>query len=319
MGGCRASLLPLAVGVFGAPLAGWGVAALLLLAVLWQVSYGWLREGSCAPGRPRHRAARRAVGRGCLRPAGAGRWGRRRRLGAAELDALADPERAAGMARFFKTGPGEYGEGDVFAGLTVPAVRRVVRANRDLPLADVEALLADAVHEHRLAAVLLLADRYGRCDRAGDRAGCATVAETYLAHTARINNWDLVDASAEHVVGPWWRGQGAAGRRTRLSLARSESLWERRIAVLSTFHDIKLRDSGPALEVCALLLADREDLIHKATGWMLREVGKRVDRADLLAFLDEHAAVMPRTMLRYAIEHLEPDVRAHYLALGRLR
>jgi 3-methyladenine DNA glycosylase AlkD len=127
----------------------------------------------------------------------------------------------------------------------------------------------------------------------------------------------LVDASAEYVVGPWWRTLGPAGRRTRLRLARSESLWERRIAVLSTFHDIKVGDSAPALEVCTLLLADHEDLIHKATGWMLREVGKRVDRADLLGFLDEHAAVMPRTMLRYSIEHLSPAARTDYLAAAK--
>jgi 3-methyladenine DNA glycosylase AlkD len=235
----------------------------------------------------------------------------------AALDALADPERAVGMARFFKTGPGEYGEGDVFAGVTVPAVRRVLRGHRDLPLGEVTALLADEVHEHRLAAVLLLAGRYARSERRGAVDDCAAVVDAYLDNTSRINNWDLVDASAELVVGPWWRRQGPAGRRERLRLVRSESLWERRIAVLSTFHDIKAGDSGPALEVCALLLDDREDLIHKATGWMLREVGKRVDRADLVAFLDEHADRMPRTMLRYAIEHLDPEVRAHYLRAGR--
>lgn len=231
-----------------------------------------------------------------------------------ELAALADPERARGAARFFKTGPGEYGEGDVFAGVSVPDVRRVVRSHRDLALGDVDELLRDAVHEHRLAAVLLLADRYTLAAKRGDDAECADVARLYLDRTAWINNWDLVDASAEYVVGPWWRSQGARGRRARLALGRSKSLWERRIAVLSTFHDIKVGDSGPALEICALLLADREDLIHKATGWMLREVGKRVSREDLIAFLDQHAAVMPRTMLRYAIEHLEPDLRAHYLA-----
>jgi 3-methyladenine DNA glycosylase AlkD len=231
-----------------------------------------------------------------------------------ELAALADPERARGTARFFKTGPGEYGEGDVFVGVSVPDVRRVIRSHRDLALVDIDALLRDAVHECRLAAVLLLADRYTRAAKRGDDAECAEVARLYLDRTAWINNWDLVDASAEYVVGPWWRSQGAGGRRARLALARSKSLWERRIAVLSTFHDIKVGDSGPALEICALLLADREDLIHKATGWMLREVGKRVSREDLIAFLDEHAAEMPRTMLRYAIEHLEPDLRAHYLA-----
>jgi 3-methyladenine DNA glycosylase AlkD len=232
----------------------------------------------------------------------------------AEIDRLGDPERAAQMARYFKTGPGEYGAGDVFAGVSMPELRRVVRAHRDLPLPEVVGLLADPVHEHRMVAVLLLAEQFGAAARAGDRRGCRAVADAYLASTARINNWDLVDASAKYVVGPWWRSLGPAGRRSRLRLARSESLWDRRIAVLSTVHDINVGDSGPALEVCARLLDDREDLIHKATGWMLREVGKRVSREDLLGFLDEHAAVMPRTMLRYSIEHLSPDVRAHYLA-----
>jgi 3-methyladenine DNA glycosylase AlkD len=257
-----------------------------------------------------------ADGPGRSRPAGSSRVGAAGSADAlrAELAALADPARAAGAARFFKTGPGQYGEGDVFAGVTVPDVRRVVRAHRELPLADVDALLHDRIHEHRLAAVLLLADRYTRAASRHDAAEGTAVARLYLDRTAYINNWDLVDASAEHVVGPHWRSRGPAGRSERLRLGRSKSLWERRIAVLSTFHDIKAGDSGPALEVCALLLGDREDLIHKATGWMLREVGKRVDPADLLRFLDAHAALMPRTMLRYATERLDPQVRAHYLA-----
>ncbi len=235
----------------------------------------------------------------------------------AELAALADPERAAGQARYFKTGPGQYGEGDVFAGISMPQLRRVARTHRDLAPADVVDLLIDPIHEHRMLAVLILVEQYQRADRVGDASRCAAIVRTYLEHTALVNNWDLVDASAEFIVGPWWRSQGPAGRRARLTRAHSTSLWDRRIAVLSTFHDIKVGDSDPALEVCALLLDDREDLIHKATGWMLREVGKRIDRADLLAFLDEHAGVMPRTMLRYAIEHLPPDARAHYLAAGR--
>jgi 3-methyladenine DNA glycosylase AlkD len=199
----------------------------------------------------------------------------------------------------------------------MPAVRRVVRSHRDLPLPDVLELVSDPVHEHRMVAVLLMADQYARAARAGDRSRCSEIAAAYLSNTAAINNWDLVDASAELVVGPQWRAEGKAGRAARLRLARSPSLWERRIAVLSTFYDIKLGDSAPALEVCELLLHDREDLIHKATGWMLREVGKRVRREDLTGFLDEHAAEMPRTMLRYAVEHLDGDVRACYLAAAR--
>jgi 3-methyladenine DNA glycosylase AlkD len=209
----------------------------------------------------------------------------------AEIDALADPERAAGMARYFKSGRGQYGEGDVFAGVSMPDLRRVVR-RASLDLAEISTLLGDAVHEHRMVAVLLLAEGYAR---AGDDPARAAVVETYLNHTARVNNWDLVDASAEFIVGPWWRARGAAGRRARLGLVRSESLWERRIAVLSTFHDIKIGDSGPALEVCAL----------------------EVCALEVCAL--EVCALLPRTMLRYAIEHLSPDVRAHYLAAARAK
>jgi 3-methyladenine DNA glycosylase AlkD len=237
----------------------------------------------------------------------------------AALDAVADPARAASLAAYLQARPGGYGEGDEFVGLTVPAIRRVVRAHPELALNEIEDLLLDPVHEHRLAALLLLSGRYARLERAGNGAGCREVVRVYLAHTDRVNNWDLVDSSAEFIVGPWWRGRGTAGRRERLRYVRSESLWERRIGVLSTFHDIKLGDSGPALEVCSLLLDDREDLIHKAGGWMLREIGKRVSRGDLLDFLDEHAAAMPRTMLRYGIEHLDPEVRARYLAARKAR
>ena len=225
----------------------------------------------------------------------------------AELALGADPADAIHLQRFFKTGPGEYGEGDVFIGVRVPATRAVVKRFRGLDLGEIESLLDDPVHEHRLAAVLLLVDAYPR-----DPDG---VYVAYLAAVARgrVNNWDLVDASAEHIVGPQVR-TGRAPQSVLDELAASSDLWERRVAVLATFDFIKHGDAGPALRLCEALLGDPEDLIRKATGWMLREAGKRVSRDVLLGFLDAHAAQMPRTMLSYATEHLDADERVRYRA-----
>ncbi len=222
------------------------------------------------------------------------------------LDEAADPERVAVLRRFFKTGPGEYGEGDEFLGVTLPAVRRVVRRFRDLPLDEADALLDDPVHECRLAGVLVLVDRYPR-----ERA---EVVRRYLAAVRRgaVDSWDLVDASAEYILGPELR---EGDRSLVFELAASPSLWERRVAVLTTFDFVKHGDASTTLALAERLLDDREELIAKAVGWMLREVGKRVDRATLLGFLDAHAARMPRTMLSYATEHLDPAVRAGYRAM----
>ena len=226
----------------------------------------------------------------------------------AELARGADPADAVHLQRFFKTGPGEYGEGDVFIGVRVPATRAVVKRFRGLDLGEIESLLDDPVHEYRLAAVLLLVDAYPR-----DPDG---VYVAYLAAVARgrVNNWDLVDASAEHIVGPQVR-TGRAPQSVLDELAASSDLWERRVAVLATFDFIKHGDAGPALRLCEALLGDPEDLIRKATGWMLREAGKRVSRDVLLGFLDAHAAQMPRTMLSYATEHLDADERVRYRAM----
>lgn len=226
----------------------------------------------------------------------------------AALAASADPEDAVFLQRFFKTGPGEYGEGDVFLGVRVPATRSVVKRFRGLDLGDIEDLLDDPVHEHRLAAVLLLVAAYPR-----DPEG---VYVAYLAAVARgrVNNWDLVDASAEHIVGPHVRlGRAPAGLLDRL--AASPDLWERRVAVLATFDAIKHGDVEPTLRLAERLLGDPHDLIHKAVGWMLREAGKRVSREALTGFLDAHAAAMPRTMLSYATEKLSPEERAAYRAM----
>ena len=213
------------------------------------------------------------------------------------LKTLANRERATHSLRFFKTAPGQYGEGDQFLGLTVPEMRRLVREFRDLSLDAVEELLASPWHEERLVALMILVEQYRRLPDARP-----AIYRLYLGSTARINNWDLVDVSAAHVVGAHLEQRS---RKPLVRLAKSKSLWERRIAIVATLHFIRQNDFGDTLAIARILLGDEQDLIHKASGWMLREVGKR-DEDVLRAFLDQHAAVMPRTMLRYAIERL-PD------------
>ena len=233
---------------------------------------------------------------------------RRPTLGALRRDlrAAADVDDAAHLQRFFKTGPGQYGEGDRFLGVRVPVLRRLARGYRTLTADDALTLLQSKWHEERLLGLLLLVAIYQR----GQGADKQVVYDAYLAHTRHINNWDLVDASAEHIVGP----HVIPDRLDVLEgLARSPDLWERRIAMLATFHGIKQGQFAPALRIGTLLLNDRHDLIHKAVGWMLREIGKR-DRALEQAFLREHHGAMPRTALRYAIEHFPERERRRYLA-----
>jgi 3-methyladenine DNA glycosylase AlkD len=224
----------------------------------------------------------------------------------AELYALADPADAIHLQRFFKTAPGEYGAGDKFLGLRVPALRRLVHDYKELDDARAIEMLASSWHEERLLALMLLVDGYGR----GDSSRRDRIHRAYLARTGYINNWDLVDASAEHIV-----GQHLAPGRIELleRLARSDHIWERRIAIISTFHFIKRNEFRPTLRIARLLLRDKHDLIHKAVGWMLREVGKR-DRQAENTFLKKHYREMPRTMLRYAIERHPERVRKQYLA-----
>jgi 3-methyladenine DNA glycosylase AlkD len=226
----------------------------------------------------------------------------------AALAEHADPEVAAGARRYFKTGPGEYGEGDVFLGVRVPATRAVVKRFRGLDPGEIELLLDDELHECRLAAVLLLVAAYARDPDA--------VFVQYLAGVARgrVNNWDLVDSSAPQIVGAHVR-TGRAPASVLDRLAASADLWERRVAVLATLDFTRHGDAGPALHLAEALLDDRHDLIRKAVGWMLREVGARVSREALLGFLDAHAAAMPRTMLGYATEHLDPELRSRYRAM----
>ncbi|RXZ71748.1 DNA alkylation repair protein [Agromyces albus] len=230
----------------------------------------------------------------------------------------ASADRAAVAVRFFKTGPGQYGEGDRFIGVSVPATRSVVARFPGLPPVEAGKLLESPVHEHRLAALLVMVRQFrvARRPRTRDDDARRALHEAYLAavRAGRVNNWDLVDSSAEVLVGEFLRAAGRGEDSLLDELAASDSLWERRVAVLATFAFIRAGDGVPILRLAPRLLGDREDLMHKAVGWMLRELGKRVDRDLLRGFLDEHAPRMPRTMLSYATEHLSPDERAAYRA-----
>lgn len=229
----------------------------------------------------------------------------------AELADLADPAHAEAMQRFFKTGPGEYGEGDVFLGIRVPELRRVARAHANASTLTCRSLLASEVHEHRFVALAILCRQYERADSVErDR-----IADLYLDCRDRVNNWDLVDTSAPTLLA---ERVAKAPRKLLDPLIESASLWDRRIAVLATFSLIKRDRYEQTLRVCEALIADAHDLIHKATGWALREVGKR-DQAVLCSFLDRNAARMPRTMLRYSLERLPEPERERYMALGRPR
>jgi 3-methyladenine DNA glycosylase AlkD len=223
-----------------------------------------------------------------------------------ELHALASPETATNLQRFFKTGPGQYGEGDVFLGIKVPPLRALAKQHTNADPETIAALLDSRYHEERFFALLLLMQFY---QRAPDEDQSAAY-DLYLGNTQRINNWDLVDVSAPHIVGCHLQGRS---RKVLHKLARSSMLWERRIAILSTLHFIRLHDFGDTLRIAKILLRDEHDLMHKAVGWMLREVGKR-DLATEEDFLKLHYRAMPRTMLRYAIERFPETKRKQYLS-----
>jgi 3-methyladenine DNA glycosylase AlkD len=223
------------------------------------------------------------------------------------LQELADPRHAVNLLRFFKTGPGQYGAGDAFLGLRVPQLRQLVREFRHLDLAEVVELLQSKWHEARLLALMIMVEQYKR----GDERERREIYRHYLRNTARINNWDLVDSSAPHIVGAHLRDRSRA---PLVKLARSKSLWERRIAMLATQHLIRNAEFDDALRIAEILVRDEHDLIHKAVGWMLRELGDR-DRGALQSFLAKYAATMPRTMLRYAIEHLSVAERRRWMSL----
>ena len=225
------------------------------------------------------------------------------------LVALGSTSAAAFAQRFFKTGAGQYGAGDAFLGVPVPLLRALVREMKDAGLEVAMPLLKSAWHEARAVALMLLV----RVFQQGDEKTRKRVYALYLKSSKLINNWDLVDMSAEHIVGPWLADKPVLRERVLTRLAKSTSLWERRIAILATYHYIKQGNVAETLRVAQLLLKDEEDLIHKAVGWMLREVGKRVSEEKEESFLKRHYRQMPRTMLRYAIERFSEPKRQRYL------
>ncbi|MFD3505857.1 DNA alkylation repair protein [Nocardia sp. NPDC058666] len=229
---------------------------------------------------------------------------------------LANPTDAHHQQGFFKTGPGEYGEGDIFLGIRVPATRGVAKRFATLPLSQIDELLDSPFHEERLAALFILNAHFAAASkpRAMDEKARKQAVDLYLAAVkrGRVNNWDLVDSSAEHVLGAWLLDKDRA---LLVELAQQDSLWERRVALLSTFAFIKAGDPSTTLELATILKEDHRDLIQKALGWMLREVGKRVDPAALTDFLNSNAPALGRTALSYATENLDPDQRAAYRSM----
>lgn len=218
---------------------------------------------------------------------------------------MGDKEDAKFLQGFFKTGPGQYGEGDIFLGIRVPEVRKLAKEYKSLPLKEIIILLHSPFHEVRLFALISLVNAFAK----GDETIQKKIYDLYLANTKHINNWDLVDISAPKIVGAYLLTNS---RSPLYQLAKSKSLWERRIAMLATFYFIKNNQFDDTLKISEMLLRDKEDLIHKATGWMLREVGKR-DTGITEAFLRKHCRTMPRTMLRYAIERFSPARRKMFL------
>lgn len=223
-----------------------------------------------------------------------------------QLKKLANPKKAIGVARFFKTGKGEYGEGDMFLGITVPQIRIVAKQCKDLSLKEMEKLLQSKIHEERLLALIILVNQFKKADEDKQKQ----IFDLYLSNTKYINNWDLVDVSAEYIVGGYLIDRSKTILKT---LAQSKLLWERRIAIIATFQFIKQKQHEHTFIIAKILLRDDHDLIHKAVGWMLREVGKRISETIEETFLQQHYQQMPRTMLRYAIERFEEKKRKKYL------
>ena len=226
-----------------------------------------------------------------------------------ELKAKADPKKAKVLQKFFKTGIGEYGQGDVFLGVAVPLTRKIAKKYHILKLADVAKLLRSKIHEERLAALLMMVDRF----QAGKEKEKEKIYKTYLKSAKYINNWDLVDLSADKIVGDYLfeKPKGILYK-----LAKSKSVWQKRIAIMATFNFIKKNKFEDTLKIAKILLRDKHDLIHKAVGWMLREVGKRDFKAEE-EFLDKYHKKMARTTLRYAIEKFPKKKRKEYLTVGQ--
>lgn len=224
-----------------------------------------------------------------------------------ELRLIAHKERVPVYTSFFKTGKGEYGEGDKFIGVTVPAQRIIAKKYSALSLDEIDALLKSPIHEERLTALIILVGKYKK----GDSHTQKKIYDFYCAHTGNINNWDLVDSSAQYIVGEYLVERE---RNILYKFTRSKNLWERRIAIIATWAFIRRGDFSDTFAIATVLLTDKHDLIHKAVGWMLREVGKR-DSVQLEGFLMKNIHVMPRTTLRYAIERFPVQKRKQYLGI----
>ncbi len=221
------------------------------------------------------------------------------------LRQLANKEKAVTLQGFFKTGPGEYGEGDVFLGITVPKLRKLVKECEGMPVTEMATLLKSGIHEERLLALLMLVREFSK----GDAATQHKIYNLYRKNTRYINNWDLVDLSAPNIVGNYLLDKS---RKPLYEFAKSRDLWKRRIAIMATLRFIKQNEFNEALIISKMLLADNHDLVHKAVGWMLREIGKRSLSVEE-KFLKQHYKKMPRTMLRYAIERFPEAKRQRYL------
>jgi 3-methyladenine DNA glycosylase AlkD len=217
----------------------------------------------------------------------------------------ASSTRASVSQRFFKTGPGQYGEGDVFVGVTVPDTRKVARQYDNLSFEKLHKLLQSEIHEERLLALLILVEQFKK----GDQKKQREIFTFYTTHLDRVNNWDLVDLSAHQIIGAWLQSRSHS---LLYRLAKSKNMWHRRVAIVATYHFIRVHDFRDTISIAKVLFRDDHDLIHKAVGWMLREVGKRDERV-LCDFLDIHTPQMPRTMLRYAIERLPVTQRRNYM------
>lgn len=222
-----------------------------------------------------------------------------------ELKKYIDKEKAEFLPRFFKVAPGEYGEGDVFIGVTVPNQRKVARSFKKLSFDDIESLLKEEVHEYRLTALLILVHQFEKSKEDNKR----TLVDFYLENADRVNNWDLVDSTAHKILGPYLINKD---REILYRLAKEDHLWKQRIAIMATFHFIKNNDYKDALAISEILINHKHDLIHTAVGWMLREIGNR-DKEVEVDFLNKHYKLMPRTMLRYAIEKFPNEERQDYL------
>jgi 3-methyladenine DNA glycosylase AlkD len=221
-----------------------------------------------------------------------------------ELKSLGDEKQAKLLQRFFKTGKGEYGEGDIFLGIKVPVQRKVSKKYKEMPLNEIQQLLKSKIHEHRMVGLFILMLQYEKTD---DKK---KIFDLYLRNTKNINNWDLIDLSAPTIVGGYLIDKK---RDVLLKLAKSKSLWEKRISILATFEFIANGEYKDTLKIAKILLNDEHDLIHKGVGWMLREVGKRVSQEKEEEFLKKYYKKMPRTMLRYAIERFDEVKRKRYL------